>query len=60
MKFGTQNKLNMLTINILLVNILNAKFGPKAEMCSNFYEIWHLQHIEHANYEYLPVSRALS
>ena len=21
-------------------------------MCSNFYEIWHLLQIEHANYEY--------
>ena len=24
----------------------------KTEMCSYFYEIWHLEQIEHANYEY--------
>ena len=29
-----------------------AKCGPKNETCSNFYEIWHLEQIEHANYEY--------
>ena len=29
-----------------------AKFGPKTEMCFNFYEIWHSQPIEHANYQY--------
>ena len=28
------------------------KFGPKTEMCSDFYEIWHSQQIEHANYQY--------
>ena len=28
------------------------KFDPKTEMCSNFYEIWHLEQIEHANYEH--------
>ena len=29
-----------------------AKFGPKREMCYNFYKIWHLEQMEHANYEY--------
>ena len=29
-----------------------AKFGPKTEMYSNFYEIWHLEQIEHGGYEY--------
>ena len=29
-----------------------AKFYPKPEIFSNFYEIWHLQQIEHANYVY--------
>ena len=28
-----------------------AKFCPKTEMCSNFYEIWHLEQMEHANYK---------
>ena len=36
MKFGTQNKSNVLVIKIL---IGIAKFGPKIEMCSNFHEI---------------------
>ena len=26
------------------------KFGPNTEICSDFYEIWHSQQIEHANY----------
>ena len=30
----------------------SAKFGPKTEMCSNLYVIWHLKQIEHAHYEY--------
>ena len=30
----------------------SVKFGPKTEMCSDFYEIWHLEQIKHANYEY--------
>ena len=56
MKFGTQNKLNMLIMNMLIgiddldQNYKFVKFGPKTEMCSNFYEIWHLEQIEHANY----------
>ena len=29
-----------------------AKFGLKTEMCSNFYESWHLEQTENANYEY--------
>ena len=28
------------------------KFGPNTEICSNFYEIWHSQQIEHACCEY--------
>ena len=58
MKFGTQNESNMLIINILIgtddldQNYKFAIFGPKTEVFSNFYEIWHSQQIEHANYEY--------
>ena len=58
MKFGTQNKSNMLIINILTgIDDLDPKlqiceFGLKTEIFSNFYEIWHSQQIEHANYEY--------
>ena len=56
MKFGIQNKSNMLMTNILEVMTLTqnykfAKCGSKTEMCSNFYEIWRLEQIEHANYE---------
>ena len=29
------------------------RFGLKIVMRSNFYEIWHLVQIEHANYEYV-------
>ena len=29
-----------------------AKFGPKTEMCSNFYETFALEQMEHDNYEY--------
>ena len=32
-------------------NYQSEKFSPKTEIFSNFYEIWHLQQIEHANYE---------
>ena len=28
-----------------------AKFGPKIEIFSNLYEIWHSQQVENANYE---------
>ena len=49
----------MLIINMLIEILMTltqnykfAKFGLKTEMCSNFYEIWHLEQIEHANYEY--------
>ena len=55
MKFGTQNKSIMLIINILLELTLNykfAKFGPKTEIFSYFYEILHSQQIWHANHEY--------
>ena len=36
----------------LTQNYKFAKFGPKTERCSNFYEIWHSEQIEHANYKY--------
>ena len=36
----------------LTQNYKFAKFGPTTEMCSNFYEIWHLEQMEHVNYEY--------
>ena len=36
----------------LTENYKFAKFGPKNEIFSNFYEIWHSQQIECANYEY--------
>ena len=49
MKFNTQNRSNML-IKIILIGIDDldpklqfAKFGPKTEMCSDFYEIMHSQ-----------------
>ena len=35
----------------LTQNYKFAKFGPKTEMCSTFYEIWRSQQIEHADYE---------
>ena len=56
MKFGSQNKSNMLTVNILIgIDDLDAKLqiceSLKSEICSNFYEIWHLKQMEHANCE---------
>ena len=48
----------MLIINILIgIDYLDPKlqiwkFGPKNEIFSNFYEIWHSQQTEHANHEY--------
>ena len=36
----------------LTQNYKFAKFGPKTEIFSNFYEIWHSQKIRNANYEY--------
>ena len=36
----------------LTQNYQFAKFDPKTEIFLNFYEIWHSQQIEHANYEY--------
>ena len=41
--------LELMTLN---QNYKFAKVGPKTEIFSNFYEIWQLQQIEHANYEY--------
>ena len=36
----------------LTQNYKFAKFCPKSEMCSSFDEIWHLEQMERANYEY--------
>ena len=36
----------------LTQNYKFAKFSPKIEIFSNFYEIWHSQQIKHANYEH--------
>ena len=58
MKFDTQNKSNMLIISILTgivdldIKLEFVKIGTKAEMCFNFYKIWHLEQIEHPNHEY--------
>ena len=58
-KFGTQSRSSLLILNMIFENyaswpeIINlGRFGLKIAMCSNFYEIWHLLQIEHANYEY--------
>ena len=62
MKSGNQNKSNMLIMNITIgIDSLNRKLkfmksGPKTEMCFNFYEIWHLEQIEHSDYEYITWS----
>ena len=48
----------MLTMNTLIgiddvdPNYKSGEFGPKTEMCFNFYETQHLEQIKHANYEY--------
>ena len=58
MKFGTKNKSNMLIINILIgIDDLDPKIQiceicPKTEMYPKYYEIWYLEQMEHANYEY--------
>ena len=31
---------------------IRAKFCPSTEIGSDFYEMWHSQQMEHANYEY--------
>ena len=36
----------------LTKNYKFAKFGPKSERCYNFYEKWHREKMEHANYKY--------
>ena len=36
----------------LTQNYKFTKFGPKTEIFSSFYEIWHSQQIQHVNYEY--------
>ena len=57
MKCGTRKKSNMTIMNILIgIDYLDLKLqiykiGPAAEMCSNFYKIWHLEQIEHACHE---------
>ena len=55
-KFGTQSRSSLLILNIF-ENCgswpeIGHRFGLKISICSNFYEIWHLMQIEHANYEY--------
>ena len=59
MKFGTQSRSSLYILNMVFENcaswheIINlGRFCLKIAMCSNFYEIWHLLQIEHANYEY--------
>ena len=56
-KFGTQSRSSSLIFKYDIwkswPEIKNLRrFGLKIAMCSNFYEIWHLVQIEHANYEY--------
>ena len=59
MKFDTQSRSSWLILNMIFENcgywteIKNlGGVGLKIVMYSNFYEIWHLVQIEHANYEY--------
>ena len=59
MKFGTQSRLSLLILNMIFENCRSwpeikvlGRFGLKTAMCSNFFEIWHLVQIEHANYDY--------
>ena len=59
MKFGTQNKSNMLIMSkIIGIDNRDAKLWiwanlvPKLKCVPIFYEIWCLEQIEHANYEY--------
>ena len=35
-----------------MILIQSLRFGQNTEICSDFYEIWHSQQMEHANYEY--------
>ena len=37
---------------ILSQNYRFWQIGPNTEICSDFYEIWHSQQLQHANYEY--------
>ena len=60
MKFGSQNKSNMPVMNMFInwnllfdLKLQICKFGAKTEICFIFYEIWHLQQIENANYNYV-------
>ena len=58
MKFGTQNKSNMLIVNILIgLDDLDLKLQICQIWSQNwnflqFYEMWQSQQIEHANFEY--------
>ena len=59
MKFDTQSRSSWLILNMIFENcgswpeIKNlSRFGLKIAICSDFYEIWHLVQMEHANYEY--------
>ena len=57
MKSGTQSRSSLLILNMIFeIEDLEPKLVRiclKISICSNFYEIWHLAQIEHANYEYV-------
>ena len=59
MKFSTQNRPSSLILDMIFENygswpeIKNLdRFGLKIAMWFNFFEIWHLVKIDHANNEY--------
>ena len=59
MKSGTQSRPSSLILNMIFENCESwpeikklGRFGLKIAMSSNFYEIWNLIQIGHANYEY--------
>ena len=41
----------------LTQNYKFAKCGTKRNICSSIYEIWHLEQVEHVNYEYSTWNR---
>ena len=59
MKVGNQSRSSLLIINIIFeIAGLDPKFKAWAISSQNcnvtdFYEIWHSEQIEHANYEYI-------
>ena len=56
MQCGTQRRSHLFILSMISVNWPEIKkldrFGLKLSMCSNFYEIWYLVQIEHANNEH--------